>query len=274
MSIESRESTENNASINESSITTTDVIESPSFVTTSTEPSISSTVLNNTLESTSTDIEASSTTRTSTLSETIMTQNVDRDNNINLNDMVVNNTLDNVDNDMNLYVSHQTEQGVDGNDVVVIDILDSDDNVTNSSPSNQVEQTFNGENGSNNLYDLVSIQDSDSNENVVDTIDDEYNGRDEVLVNELFARSVEEANNKKTGLSKSQIESLDSVILIDADELDDKTGNFCAICIESYDQNTPITYMKKCNHSFHTSCIKKAFEYKKTCPICRQKYIT
>lgn len=44
----------------------------------------------------------------------------------------------------------------------------------------------------------------------------------------------------------------------------------CSICISDF-TNESIISITKCNHVFHTDCIKEWYKYKTDCPICREK---
>ena len=44
----------------------------------------------------------------------------------------------------------------------------------------------------------------------------------------------------------------------------------CSICMITYDVEDMIS-ITKCNHIFHTDCIKEWGRYKTDCPICREK---
>ena len=47
------------------------------------------------------------------------------------------------------------------------------------------------------------------------------------------------------------------------------TSNECVICLEALYKTNVVSL--KCNHLFHTSCIKEWVSYKNKCPICSSK---
>lgn len=59
--------------------------------------------------------------------------------------------------------------------------------------------------------------------------------------------------------------------------LPQKTSNMepevkCSICLRdetSQDDADPLTYISKCLHEFHESCINEWIKIKRSCPICR-----
>tara|TARA_B100000989_G_C19510608_1_gene458835 strand:+ start:308 stop:745 length:438 start_codon:yes stop_codon:yes gene_type:complete len=49
----------------------------------------------------------------------------------------------------------------------------------------------------------------------------------------------------------------------------------CSICLESIDSDSGNLFITACNHHFHNFCIKKWYNEKnKSCPICRQSFVT
>ena len=49
--------------------------------------------------------------------------------------------------------------------------------------------------------------------------------------------------------------------------LKDKINKECLICLESFNKQETVIQLK-CDHYYHTQCIYKWFEKKKTCPLC------
>ncbi|XP_059277820.1 probable E3 ubiquitin-protein ligase RHB1A [Lycium ferocissimum] len=54
--------------------------------------------------------------------------------------------------------------------------------------------------------------------------------------------------------------------------VDDEEQETCAICLLEYkDENTISTL--QCGHEFHSGCIKKWLQRKKSCPFCRASFL-
>jgi hypothetical protein len=51
---------------------------------------------------------------------------------------------------------------------------------------------------------------------------------------------------------------------------DDKEKN-CCICLEDFTDEDEVSF-SKCNHLFHTKCVKEWSTYKTTCPVCRDNF--
>ena len=50
--------------------------------------------------------------------------------------------------------------------------------------------------------------------------------------------------------------------------------NTCSICLVELENNTTICSIKKCNHTFHLTCVRSWLNRNLTCPICREDIIT
>ena len=44
----------------------------------------------------------------------------------------------------------------------------------------------------------------------------------------------------------------------------------CPICLKKYKNKSKVVKPNECDHLFHSRCLKKWFEYKSTCPVCRK----
>jgi hypothetical protein len=56
-------------------------------------------------------------------------------------------------------------------------------------------------------------------------------------------------------------------------ETTDKKFDSCSICTEKYD-NKDVVSVLKCEHIFHTKCIKEWGYYKAVCPLCKESIDT
>lgn len=50
-----------------------------------------------------------------------------------------------------------------------------------------------------------------------------------------------------------------------------KTESKCLICMDEYERESWVSVLPKCDHIFHTKCIKEWGKYKQDCPTCREK---
>jgi hypothetical protein len=48
-------------------------------------------------------------------------------------------------------------------------------------------------------------------------------------------------------------------------------GKDCCICLDDFTDDDDVSF-SKCNHLFHTKCIKEWSTYKTTCPVCRENF--
>ncbi|XP_006643778.1 E3 ubiquitin-protein ligase MBR2-like [Oryza brachyantha] len=80
----------------------------------------------------------------------------------------------------------------------------------------------------------------------------------------------ESIGNVSTGLADEKISGcVREVIYCSSDEqLYDQDDGKCAICLEEYKDNSLLGILK-CNHDFHTDCIKQWLKVKNSCPICK-----
>lgn len=51
---------------------------------------------------------------------------------------------------------------------------------------------------------------------------------------------------------------------------DEINNNKCCICLKDFRNNS---IQLSCGHHFHSECLLNWFDKKKTCPMCRKKYI-
>lgn len=59
--------------------------------------------------------------------------------------------------------------------------------------------------------------------------------------------------------------NLKSIAFSDIGEI----NTHCSICLEEYDENTPLYQLINCDHVFHADCIIRWIETNETCPLCR-----
>lgn len=80
----------------------------------------------------------------------------------------------------------------------------------------------------------------------------------------------ESIGNVCTGLVDEKISGcVREVIYCSSDEQqNDQDDGKCAICLEEYKDNSLLGILK-CNHDFHTDCVKKWLKEKNSCPICK-----
>ena len=50
-----------------------------------------------------------------------------------------------------------------------------------------------------------------------------------------------------------------------------KKESQCLICMDEYERESWVSVLPKCEHIFHTKCVKEWGKYKQDCPICREK---
>lgn len=48
-------------------------------------------------------------------------------------------------------------------------------------------------------------------------------------------------------------------------------SNYCTVCQQDIESNSPRVIVTCCCHVFHTSCLRKALKYDTRCPLCRTK---
>jgi len=53
----------------------------------------------------------------------------------------------------------------------------------------------------------------------------------------------------------------------DKKELDELS---CYICLKKYKNTSNVVKPDDCDHLFHSKCLKRWFEHKHTCPVCRR----
>ncbi|RDD40564.1 RING finger protein 44 [Trichoplax sp. H2] len=75
-------------------------------------------------------------------------------------------------------------------------------------------------------------------------------------------------DNKRRGLSKTEIESLPSFRYADKPEEEKKASKGCVICMSDFEDIDCLRVLM-CKHEFHTSCIDRWLKTNRTCPICR-----
>ncbi|KAL5226664.1 hypothetical protein ABZP36_014929 [Zizania latifolia] len=80
----------------------------------------------------------------------------------------------------------------------------------------------------------------------------------------------ESIGNVNTGLTEEKISGcLKEVICCSSDETqNDQDDESCAICLEEYKDKCLLGILK-CNHEFHSGCIKKWLQVKNSCPVCK-----
>uniref|UniRef100_A0A0E0JEC0 RING-type E3 ubiquitin transferase n=1 Tax=Oryza punctata TaxID=4537 RepID=A0A0E0JEC0_ORYPU len=80
----------------------------------------------------------------------------------------------------------------------------------------------------------------------------------------------ESIGNVNTGLADEKISGcVREVIYCSSDEQqNDQDDGKCAICLEEYKDNSLLGILK-CNHDFHTDCVKRWLKEKNSCPICK-----
>ena len=121
--------------------------------------------------------------------------------------------------------------------------------------------------------DTITYTDQDSFNNYTDNINHEYNfpeysiyillcascGGALYRTFKLLANNCSEYYKEKNKLKISTVDSND----------EEKLLNECTICIEKYKKHEKIITLD-CNHEFHSKCIKKWLNLKKSCPNCRE----
>lgn len=55
---------------------------------------------------------------------------------------------------------------------------------------------------------------------------------------------------------------------VHVDNIRSSESDICAICLSGFEANRAI-YITKCNHVYHSECIKTWFKKKYTCPLCK-----
>jgi len=119
---------------------------------------------------------------------------------------------------------------------------------------------------SNNTFDdqINTIFD----ENPIDTFFESYGSS---LMNNLFDLAFNETTEYediKVTLSESDFDKFKKET-INENNLQDYTQKECNICMDEYTTGINVTHLK-CNHIFHTDCIKNWLcNEKVTCPVCR-----
>lgn len=68
------------------------------------------------------------------------------------------------------------------------------------------------------------------------------------------------------GLCPANLKSLEKKVLTEIELLALYFRN-CPICLEDFQINDEITYLK-CLHYYHSNCIREWLENRKTCPFC------
>ena len=48
--------------------------------------------------------------------------------------------------------------------------------------------------------------------------------------------------------------------------------NICSICLDNNIKNENVYQCNRCNYQFHSDCLEKWIEYKRSCPNCRFNY--
>jgi len=106
---------------------------------------------------------------------------------------------------------------------------------------------------------------------------------DEMQYEQLLSLAERLGDVKQQGLTKSQIDKLESYyyssdteeekMSIDSQEKpnekkEDETKKMCVICISEWKNNQHIRKLP-CKHEFHSKCIDKWLKQKRSCPICR-----
>ena len=51
---------------------------------------------------------------------------------------------------------------------------------------------------------------------------------------------------------------------------DEIKNDKCCICLKNFTNNS---IMLSCGHHFHSECLLKWFDKRKTCPMCRENYV-
>ena len=91
------------------------------------------------------------------------------------------------------------------------------------------------------------------------------------ILHTLFIILYGDSNNKKP-IKEEKLNEFPKKLYSDIDDKH-KLHNECQICQLEYEPDSEVIILPKCNHYFHTDCIKKwLLEYDNTCPLCREKY--
>ena len=101
------------------------------------------------------------------------------------------------------------------------------------------------------IYNLINILD------IIDPMDHMLNDSFDTYQDENLVKT-----NRDINIASDQFLNLE--------ESKKEKNNECSICISDF-TNDSIISITKCNHIFHTDCIKEWYKYKTDCPICREK---
>ena len=104
---------------------------------------------------------------------------------------------------------------------------------------------------SESIYDLINIL------NIIDPMDHVLNNSFDTYQDENLVKTDRDIN-------------INSNQFLNLEESKKEKNKECSICISDF-TNESIISMTKCNHIFHTDCIKEWYKYKTDCPICREK---
>jgi hypothetical protein len=130
---------------------------------------------------------------------------------------------------------------------------------------------------STSIYSSVILNDDSEFENMFGEDDEEYND-DEYLNNSFFNRivnrlidpiesvlnrSLEEQPSLEKNKEEIEVESVKYETIVE------KKEKKCCICLADFLNDEDVSLIK-CEHLFHSSCIKEWSTYNITCPVCRK----
>ena len=69
------------------------------------------------------------------------------------------------------------------------------------------------------------------------------------------------------GLTEQELEKLDEVHVDTVRKGEDPKLIRCTICQDNFGHSSQVIELR-CDHFYHTDCIKKWLKIKKTCPLC------
>jgi len=88
---------------------------------------------------------------------------------------------------------------------------------------------------------------------------------------DIQTESLNQPSNNNQGLTDDEFNNNTTTYIYQGNTNDNNT---CIICSASYEAESSLTKINRCNHIFHTECIKRWFDNNPSCPICRTNVIS